>query len=206
MTAAIATASKHDAIGCNHQRMLDEMAKSADAMRVDTSCSTQQALQDDYQSFFNELLNELSPSGEYEPHELMRRGLSAFSKVEAKAFVLTNLMEAVKSGKSLTDTMVQYHKIGLTDIPPESLQPTADGTQPKNGTFLRGLWKTLKAVAGTIVGIIANACKTGAQMTGVTPIIGVAAGFPTISFEIGPKATDVNQIWQNIRAAFASGT
>lgn len=187
----------------NHERLIQEGCKTTDEMVVATSCSAQSAFQNEQHAFLRNLLTQLAPvDGKYSADVTLQRGLSALNKLQARAFIVQNVLEAVKSGKKLTDALRHYHSIGLTDVNPDELKPTADGSQPKNGRFLLGLWDVFKKVWGIIVSIIVNAMKTSAEMVGVKPSVGLAGGFPTISFEIGPESVSFSEIWERLKAGF----
>ena len=186
----------------NHLAMIEEAKAAAGGMTMKTSCSTQDALQKEQQGYLLGVLKDLAGDGDLKPGQMIRRGLTAFTQVEAKAFIVQNVLESVKGGKSLTDTLKHYHAIGFTAVNPVQLRPTADGTQPKNGVFLVRIWESIKKVAGIIAKIIVNAIKTAPEMVGVKPSIGIAMGFPSISFEIEPESKNFKEIWETLRAAF----
>ena len=133
---------------------------------------------------------------------MIQRGLEAFSKVEAKAFVIRNILESVKGGKGLSQTLKDYYDLGLTEVKPEQSQPALDRTEPKDGVFLIGLWSSFKAIGGIILNLVINAFRCSAEMVGIKPIIGFALGFPTIAFTIEPESVTGKEIWEHIRTVF----
>lgn len=180
-----------------------QLHREVSAMTVETSCPAQKALQTEQQEFLHSVLKKLELNGNFSPKLVIQKGLDAFTQVEGKAFVIQNILESVKAGRSLADTLKHYHEIGLTDIRPEQLRPTAGGPQPKDGSFLRNLWTSFKKIAGIIINMIVSACKSSLEMVGLKPSFGLAAGFPTISFTIEPESMNFHEILKTLRPLFS---
>lgn len=188
-----------------HEELLKQANEEVAGMQLDTTCSAQGAFQSEQQEYLSGVFKELVNGGEFVPSEVIRKGLAAFNKIEARAFIIQNVLESVKHGKGLTQTLKEYGKLGLTEVRTEQLTPTADGTQPPNGTFLIRLWNSFKSLAGKIIGIITNAIKLAPEMAGVEPSVGLAGlGFPTISFQIKPESQSFKEIWDILKPAFGA--
>jgi hypothetical protein len=113
-------------------------------MLVQTTSPSQDTLQHEQHRFLQGIFDELIQGNDSSPKLVIQKGLEAFSKVETKTFVIRNILESVKGGKSLSQTLKDYYDLGLTGVNPEQTQLRLDRPEPKDGVFLLGLLKPLR--------------------------------------------------------------
>jgi hypothetical protein len=119
-------------------------------------------------------------------------------RIETFRFVLENLLEAVKRGESLQDSLKNYNYVGVLknqsaakfkdDVHNSPYQSNAD-----SGWFVRSLWKAVKKVALKVMEIMTHAIKAVPKWVTLKPkpSIGLAGAFPTFSLEIELDAESI---------------
>jgi hypothetical protein len=172
-----------------------------------------EALQNDLDYLLDEIIQDVSPTGTPDPRAIMNKALAGLSKVEAKSFVLQNLLEAIKKGIgsesiNVTTILQGYNRLGLTTIdlgfPVETkiLQYEADGANIEGfGKFIRGLLKKVFKIALTLIEIIKNAVKKVFGSVGIKPIIGVTGVFPSLSFQLEVENLTSAEFFEVLRAS-----
>jgi hypothetical protein len=155
--------------------------------------SVKEALQNDLQHLLDEIIEDLSPEGTPDPSAIMNSALKGLSKIEAKRFLLQNLLEAIKGGNvNVTEILQRYKDLGLTTIdlnptqnPNRNEEVVADGAKTKGfGKVILGLLKKAAKIALTVIEIIKNSVLKVFGSVGVKPIIGLTGAFPSISFQL----------------------
>lgn len=172
-----------------------------------------EALQNDLEHLFDDIIRDVSPTGTPDPRAVMNKALAGLSKVEAKSFVLQNLLEAIKTGIgsesiNVTKILQGYNRLGLTTIDlgvpgtEKVLQYQADGAKIDGfGKFIRGLLKKAFKIALTLIEIIKNAVKKVFGSVGIKPIIGVTGAFPSLSFQLEVENLTTAEFFEVLRAS-----
>ena len=198
----------------NHSKIIEDAKQTVDAVRKFVSSSSrdtplQESFEKEQDNFLVDTLEKLAFFGEYKSADIVRNGLKALNDIQARAFIIQNVLESVKSGSSLQDTLTRYHELGLTDFDPKLIPaapaapaPHAPAPPTKDGFFLMRLWRKLKKIAGLVMQLIVNACKTGALFVDVDPGIGIAAGFPMIEFHFKKKSAHLKEILETLTEGF----
>jgi hypothetical protein len=180
----------------------NQLMNETKLMLVQTTSPPQDALQHEQHRFLQGVVDELIQGNGSSPRLVIQKGLEAFSKVEAKAFVIWNILESIKGGKSLSQTLKDYYDLGLTEVNPEQTPLGLHRPEPKDSVFLVGLLKTFKTVGEIILNLVVSAFRCSAEMVGVKPSVGVAGWFPTISFTFESESVTGKEVWEHIRTAF----
>jgi len=160
--------------------------------------AVEQAVQEDVQKLLDEIIKDLDEDAP-DPDTVLHKALSNLSKVEAKAFILQNLLEQIKSGKPIVATVENYRKLGLLDLPNISSTTTNEPTSGTGG-FLRRIGGYLKKVGLTLMQLIVNCMQTIPRFVTVKPSIGLVGGFvPMISFELGIDPVSLADLFETLR-------
>jgi hypothetical protein len=171
-----------------------------------------EALQNDLDHLFDDIIKDVSPTGTADPRAVMNKALAGLSKVEAKRFVLQNLLEAIKAGIgsetiNVTTILQRYNHLGLTTIDFDSdktktQQYQTDGANTEGfGKFIQGLLKKAFKMALTLMEIIKNAVKKVFGSIGIKPIIGATGAFPSLSFQIEVENLTTAEFFEVLRAS-----
>ncbi len=150
-----------------------------------------------------------SPSKGATAEEVLEKLMSALSETERKRFVLTNMLEALKKGDSLSSILKHYNAIGLTEINPMALQqpqrPIADDSQEKPAGHV---WRLLKRVARLCEPMIKAVIMTLRQIAKgkikIHPVIGMSGLLPTLAVQFDFDAeVGVAETWDFVSNLFA---
>jgi hypothetical protein len=150
-------------------------------------------------SYLRDLLDRMRTLDQ--PEDVFLEGMSALQELDQRRFIVQNLLESVKNGGSLSQSLIRYNKIGLTNFSEADIQglPTDEQQSPpsedtKPGRFLQRILDSLKKAAGVVIRIICNAMKVIAGFSDVEPVVGFVGAFPNISFQLKTKSQDVSEI------------
>jgi hypothetical protein len=168
----------------------------------------QKALVGKHQALLENILESLSEE-KADPASIFQKGLAALSEIDKERFLIENLLERVKQGYSLRDTVEKYHGLGLTDIdvsqiPSDGSKPLAGSEPPESsigaGKFLQGIQQNLKKVAAKIIQLVINAMKAIPKFVGIKPSIGFSGPFPTFSlqFDLQTESLTVYELFQDL--------
>lgn len=152
--------------------------------RVETTTTIQQAVVDDQHDFLKEVLSLLDMDGGSDPKQLLQQGLQAMEQIQARAFVLQNMLEAVKRGESLTRVTGRFHRLGLIKVDPQQLVPKPAAGRKENGKLLSKLLASLRKVAAFVIEFIVNVLKAAPEFIEVEPIVGTVGLVPSVSFNL----------------------
>jgi hypothetical protein len=169
-----------------HQTLITEMTVLVGEEIGAPSEPTQRKLAESHSATLKQILEELKDDNP-DPTSGFQKGLKALDKIDKERFLIENLLEAVKRGESLKDTLKKYNYLGLTninvdhgpDVPP-AMPPSSMGA----GVLLRRFSDRLKKLATKVAQGVVHAMKAIPKFVGMKPSIGVAGPFPTLSFQI----------------------
>jgi hypothetical protein len=143
-----------------------------------------------------------------DPQLVFRKGLSALKTIEEFRFILENLLEAVKHGDSLQNTLRRYgseelkllEDWGLGEVPEETEKNSPWRSNIGVGTFLRKMWGGLRKAALTVMDLVTEAIALIPQLATVKPkaSIGITGPFPTfdLQFEIEGPSFTIHELFQ----------
>jgi hypothetical protein len=172
------------------------------ASPIQTSCAVQNAFQVEHYSRLKAILDEMGALDTTDPKMVVERAMSAFNEVEARAFVTRNVLENVKSGKSLTETLQSYHNLGLTNVNPARVPPPPKVQgRPRNGQLLIRILRKLGEVAFCLLELLLAALKQAPGFIGIKPSLGFVGGFPSITFQIEGESQSVRELFDALIGA-----
>lgn len=156
---------------------------------------TQEALLQDHLQFLRETASELFNLND--PREILARGFESLGKVEARQFVIHNILESVKRGESLDGTLRRFNDLGLTDIqlPSHDSESMGSGRGEKTGRFLMRIMGFTKEFTHALYEIILNAIKAIPQFVAIRPSVGLVGVFPSLTFELECKAVTIDDLF-----------
>ncbi len=166
-----------DAIGSDEAQPKDEV---------------QRDIQDDVVSPLSQIIGSIQDATD--PEEVFAVGLAALETVEQKRFITQNLLEAVKGGQSLPETLVRYNKLGLIDYGAEEDVQRYEGAEDSAampGRFLNGVLKMLKKFAAQMISLICKAVAYTDRFAGLSPVVGFVGTFPNLSFQLQPNVENL---------------
>jgi hypothetical protein len=157
----------------------------------------------DISGWANGVVNELSEKQikQISAEQLLAKAMSSLNEADRYQFLLTNLLEGLKHGRTPSDMIDQYNQVGLTSVqidPPllpaqptygvmPDLSPSPDG-QLKPATAIRRMFKCLGWICGELIKIAISAAKAISDHLKakfkISPIVGAAAFLPSLSFQI----------------------
>jgi len=191
-----------------HQVEMAELVVLIEAYTESPTNPTQQKLVEKHQETLKNILNGLKEE-KPDPVSVFQKGLAALSNIDKERFVIENLLERVKQGYSLRDTIERYHRLGITDIdvsqiPFDSPTPLAGVDLPESsiefGKLLQGIVQNLKKVATKIIQLLINAMKVIPKFIGIKPSIGFSGAFPTLSlqFDLQTESLTIYELFQDL--------
>lgn len=186
----------------SRQRLVQTLDRDIDAMRSPpTLIRAQTLLAEHFYEILKSIKQAFGPT-DIEPDSLFLKGHEALEKLEAFRFVLDNLLEAVKKGCSLQDTMGHYADLGLLDGLPPLAADTHNSPWASNagaGRFITWVGKKLKNAALALMEIMTNALKASPKWFSLKPSIGFTAAFPTFMLEIDGESVSLRDLFNQLR-------
>jgi hypothetical protein len=157
-----------------------------------------EALLVEYESLHDEVIEDLTMDS-LDPELVFKRAARSLERVESFRFLTDNLFEAVKHDESFNDTIKNYRHLSLFPSPTGgSALPDDKRNSPWIlnrfvGGFLKKLRKGLKKLALALIELLINALKVIPRFEEIeiTPSVGFAGPFPTVSFDIALKAKGI---------------
>ena len=161
-------------------------AVRADLPRADDSPDA--FLINDLRDFLQQLELGLEEDAQ-SPIAAAQAAISAFGRAEAKAFVLSNLLEQLKRGDKAPEVLERFQRIGLAEAPPTP----APSVIPTGGIVQR-LGRSLAKAGNAILGILINAIKHVPALAKlkIKPIIGFSGVFPTVAVQLDIEADSIS--------------
>lgn len=176
---------------------------------------TQQKLVAKHQETLDGILSSVNEE-KFEPTSVFQKGLTALANMDKERFLIENLLEAVKRGESLRDTVGKYRTLGLTDIDVSqvaidvnnnndgaaSLPPSSVGAGKLLGQFLH----KLKKVSTKLMQLVINAMKAIPKFIGIKPSIGFSGPFPILSlqFDLQTESITLHELFQDLTKGLTS--
>jgi hypothetical protein len=142
-------------------------------------------------------LEETSWSG---PEVVFQQALKSLNEVEAKRFVIANVLESLKNGQSINQILPRYAGMGLA---PQFPAPTLiDEKNPFAMTQALLERKSLcDRVMTTVAQIAVNAVKTVPKWVEIEPHFGFVGPLPTFGFTLKGKGMSVYELFEALSKA-----
>jgi hypothetical protein len=176
-----------------HSRLADvSVGRPMSGVELD---STQESLLLDHFEFLRETANGFFDLKD--PREVLARGFEALGEVEARQFVIQNILESVKRGESLNATLRKFNELGLTDLPlPLSdFESRGAGRREKSGGLLMTIMGWTKNFTHALLAIIINAIRSIPEFVAIKPSVGVVGAFPSLTFELEGEAVTIHDLF-----------
>ena len=147
-----------------------------------------------------ERLEEKSKSG---AEEVFRQALKSLNEVEAKRFVIANVLESLKNGQPIAEILPRYAKMGLAPLAPQLQTPVPIDEKhifEMTQALLerKSLWER---VTTTIAQIAVNAVKTVPKWVEIEPHFGFVGPLPTLGFTIKGRGMSVYELFEALSKA-----
>jgi hypothetical protein len=143
------------------------------------------------------ILERLAAAAKFDPEQVFKEALGSLDEVDAKRFLIENLLEAVKHGESITKTMKRYQDLGLLNTPPS---PNAAETNPPGlGRSLvtrKSIWRR---AALAVKQIIVNALKSIPKWVEIEPHVTFLGPLPMLSFALKGKGMSIQELLETLR-------
>jgi hypothetical protein len=140
-----------------------------------------------------------------DPETVLKRAIAKLGDADRLQLLVGNLLEDVKHGRSLRESLDTFTKAGLWP-PPKSFVPAADGDGLKgppaknDGSFLYNAFSTAKAIGRTLLRLAWNAIRCIPRLVALKPKVtfGFVGPLPTVQihFEIEPDARTLNELFE----------
>jgi len=157
-----------------------------DKVAVSTDCRAQAGIQTEVKDVLASIVGTLEESEDLDPRSILNAGLRGLTATDQEAFLMTNLLEAVKSNKSLTKTVEKYRELGLTKVNVTKAAPNFDpkATREPTGKGLMRLRNLLSRFAIRLFTIVTRALEKLGGACAANPSVGFVGGVPSFSFEL----------------------
>ncbi len=133
------------------------------------------------------------------PEAVFEQALKSLNQVEAKRFVINNVLESLKNGQKINDVLTRYGGMGL--VPPAVPDSTVEDNPFRMTQALlerKSLWER---VTTSVAQIGVNAMKTVPKWVEIEPHVGFVGPVPTISFALKGKGMTVYELFEALRGA-----
>ncbi len=147
----------------------------------------------------NSIFASLSGEGTSSPEAVFRKALKSLNEVEAKRFVLDNLLESVKRGEKIREVLVRYGTLGLLPVA-DSDHQVLDSEPLKTTRALLERKSIWERVATTVMQIGINGLKTLPKFVEIEPHVHVFP-IPGLSFSLKAKGMSVYELFESLRDA-----
>ena len=147
----------------------------------------------------NQVFKKLSDAGRTDPEQVFREAIGALDNLDAKRFLIENLLEALKRGEGLKETLERYKNLGLIRV-----APSPNITNPNLASVGKGLVtrKSLwRRVTTAVVQIAVNAFKSIPKWIEIEPQITFIGPIPAVSFTLKGKGMNIQELFETLRGA-----
>lgn len=150
-------------------------------------------------SMLREITSKLSPEGMVAPEAMLRAGLDAMDIVEAKRFVLNNLLEALKRGDKVTAVFKRFQDLGLLSHATPGAKPASISS---DADVIRDLQKgrgLLKRIGLATAQIATNAFRSIPKYVEIEPSISIVGFVPVLTFALKGKGVTVHDLYETLK-------
>lgn len=154
---------------------------------------------------------ELNPETRLRPDVVFPAALRGIDAIDAKRFLLNNLLEALKSGKDLKSILENYKRLGLMQNIPAPAAPVpapaapADASASLLGKEIQERQGILKRFGLALAQVAVNAFKSIPKWIEIEPQLTLIGGLiPILSFSLKGKGMSIDDLFETLRAQGAS--
>jgi hypothetical protein len=146
------------------------------------------------------ILAHVSPDGPLNADAVFRNGLEAMELIDAKRFVIDNLLEGLKRGEDPATLVDRFRKLGLLSNPSATgIQPTIPSDADVPSEFIESK-SMLKRWGLAVAQIVVNAIRTIPKFVEIEPSISFVLGVPALSFALKGKGMSIHELFEALRA------
>jgi len=135
------------------------------------------------------------------PDSVFRSALGAMDAIDAKRFLLDNILESLKAGKHLPGILQNYQKLGLLRPPPQGTVREGEEELDKPAKEILERKGLMKQFALAVAQIAVNAFKSIPKMVEIEPMITFIGPVPALSFALKGKGITIHQLFETLRAS-----
>jgi hypothetical protein len=143
------------------------------------------------------ILDKLAVAGRIDPEQVFKEAIGALDDVDAKRFLIENLLEAAKRGEAIPKTMLRYKELGLlkTGLPANTNEtnPAVVGEQL---ITRKNIWRR---VALAVKQIAVNAFSSIPKWVEIEPQVTLLGPIPVLSFTLKGKGMSVQELFETLR-------
>lgn len=148
------------------------------------------------------ILALVSPEGALNAEAIFKNAIEAMGLVEAKHFVLSNLLEGLKRGEDEKILLSRFKMLGLRGATPPQTpaqQETvhSDADIPTEVTKGLGL---LKRCGLALAQITVNALRTIPKFVEIEPSISLVGPLPVLALNLKGKGMSIHELFEALRA------
>jgi hypothetical protein len=161
-------------------------------------------LDTDLMSTLTSIFEKLSAAQERGPEEAFKTALEAINVVDAKKFILENLLEGMKREDNVTiqQLMTRYQKLGLLSEDPPPIPPNQPPLQKTIALVERkSIWERV-GIAVAQLSLVAF--KAIPKFVDVEPSLTFIGPIPCLSFNLKGKAINGYEILETARKAVSA--
>jgi len=150
------------------------------------------AFDDALQSTLDNIQAKLTDKAAQGPEAVFKETLHSLNEIEAKRFIILNVLEALKKGDKIGDIIRRYGGLGLI--------PAKDATGPENTTPLQATRALLarksiwERVTTAVAQLAINALKSVPKWVEIEPHFGFVGPMPMLSFSLKGKGMNVQEL------------
>ncbi|HLO18750.1 MAG TPA: hypothetical protein VK206_28220 [Anaerolineales bacterium] len=155
------------------------------------------ALDESLTNTLNNILERLAKPGQLSPQEIFKEALKLIPEVDAKRFLIENLLEDLKRGGNMPDIAQRYHTLGLLN------QPEVSNAQPTNpviklGEKLINRKRSWGKVGAFLCQFAINALRVISKSVEIEPQLLIVGGIPSIGFTFKGSGLSFDDIIQTL--------
>lgn len=150
-------------------------------------------------AMLREITSKLSPEGVIAPEAMFRAGLDAMDLVEAKRFVLDNLLEALKRGDKVAAVFKRFQDLGLLAHPAPGVKPSSASSDEDAIKDLQKSKGLLKRTGLAAAQIATNAFRSIPKYVEIEPSISIVGVVPVLTFALKGKGVTVHELYETLK-------
>jgi len=141
------------------------------------------------------IFGRIPKNGRVQPEDVFRQAMQSLPEVDSQRMIIENLLEAIKRGDKLGETVDRYQSLGLLSegFGGNKTDETLTGLGERI-VKRKGIWNL---VGLTLMQLTVNALKTISKFGQIEPIITIAP-VPGLSFAIKGKGMSFYDLYTNL--------
>jgi hypothetical protein len=151
------------------------------------------------QETLKKIISLVDVDGALIPDSIFRAGLEAMEVIDAKRFVLDNLLEGLKRGDQPGALIERYRELGLLNrLPPKATLSEIPSDADVTAEVLKGKGM-LKRWGLVVAQIVVNAVRTIPKFVEIEPTISLVGPIPVVSFALKGKGMSIHSLFEALK-------